>query len=38
VFEDTQMGIDAARAGGMAFIRVPAPWERSTKRRKCEMN
>ena len=29
VFEDTQMGIDAARAGGMAFIRVPAPWERS---------
>ena len=38
VFEDTQMGIDAARAGGMAFIRVPAPWERSTKRRKCEMS
>ena len=29
VFEDTQMGIDAARAGGMTFIRVPAPWERS---------
>ena len=31
VFEDTQMGIDAARAGGMTFIRVPAPWERSTR-------
>jgi HAD superfamily hydrolase (TIGR01509 family) len=29
VFEDTQMGIDAATAAGMASVRVPAPWERS---------
>jgi HAD superfamily hydrolase (TIGR01509 family) len=29
VFEDTQMGIDAAEAAGMAWVRVPAPWERS---------
>jgi HAD superfamily hydrolase (TIGR01509 family) len=28
VFEDTQMGIDAAAAAGMAWVRVPAPWER----------
>jgi len=28
VFEDTQMGIDAAAAAGMSFVRVPAPWER----------
>jgi len=28
VFEDTQMGIDAAEAAGMAWVRVPAPWER----------
>ncbi len=28
VFEDTQMGIDAATAAGMASVRVPAPWER----------
>jgi phosphoglycolate phosphatase-like HAD superfamily hydrolase len=38
VFEDTQMGIVSARAAGMAFVHVPAPWERSTKTRKCEMN
>jgi HAD superfamily hydrolase (TIGR01509 family) len=29
VFEDTQMGIDAATAAGMSSVRVPAPWERS---------
>jgi HAD superfamily hydrolase (TIGR01509 family) len=29
VFEDTQMGIDAAVAAGMASVRVPAPWERA---------
>jgi beta-phosphoglucomutase family hydrolase len=29
VFEDTQMGIDAATAAGMASVRVPAPWERT---------
>jgi HAD superfamily hydrolase (TIGR01509 family) len=28
VFEDTQMGIDAAQAAGMAWVRVPPPWER----------
>ena len=27
VFEDTQMGIDAANAAGMAWVRVPPPWE-----------
>jgi HAD superfamily hydrolase (TIGR01509 family) len=30
-FEDTQMGIDAATAAGMASVRVPAPWERSSR-------
>jgi beta-phosphoglucomutase family hydrolase len=29
VFEDTDMGIQAATAAGMASIKVPAPWERS---------
>ncbi len=29
VFEDTQMGIDAAKAAGMAWVRVPLPWERN---------
>jgi HAD superfamily hydrolase (TIGR01509 family) len=28
VFEDTQMGIEAAKAAGMAWVRVPLPWER----------
>jgi beta-phosphoglucomutase-like phosphatase (HAD superfamily) len=28
VFEDTQFGIDAAVAAGMAWVRVPPPWER----------
>jgi HAD superfamily hydrolase (TIGR01509 family) len=28
VFEDTQMGIDAATAAGMAWVRVPAPSDR----------
>jgi HAD superfamily hydrolase (TIGR01509 family) len=28
VFEDTDMGIAAAKAAGMAWVRVPAPWER----------
>jgi HAD superfamily hydrolase (TIGR01509 family) len=32
VFEDTEMGIQAARAAGMASVKVPPPWERlSTK-------
>jgi len=29
VFEDTEMGIQAARAGGMASVKVPPPWERN---------
>jgi HAD superfamily hydrolase (TIGR01509 family) len=28
VFEDTDLGIAAARAAGMGWVRVPAPWER----------
>jgi beta-phosphoglucomutase family hydrolase len=28
VFEDTEMGIQAAKAAGMASVKVPAPWER----------
>jgi HAD superfamily hydrolase (TIGR01509 family) len=28
VFEDTQMGIDAAQAAQMAWVRVPPPWQR----------
>ncbi len=30
VFEDTQMGLDAARAAGMAWVRVPQPHERGS--------
>ncbi|WP_430790006.1 HAD family hydrolase [Actinoplanes sp. G11-F43] len=28
VFEDTELGVAAAEAAGMACVRVPAPWER----------
>jgi beta-phosphoglucomutase family hydrolase len=28
VFEDTEMGIQAARAAGMVSVKVPPPWER----------
>jgi beta-phosphoglucomutase-like phosphatase (HAD superfamily) len=28
VFEDTEMGIQAAVAAGMAYVKVAAPWER----------
>jgi beta-phosphoglucomutase family hydrolase len=28
VFEDTEMGIQAAKAAGMSAVKVPAPWER----------
>jgi HAD superfamily hydrolase (TIGR01509 family) len=28
VFEDTEMGIEAARTAGMASIKIPPPWER----------
>ncbi|HEX3354535.1 MAG TPA: HAD family phosphatase [Terriglobales bacterium] len=29
VFEDTEMGIQAASAAGMASVKVPPPWERA---------
>lgn len=29
VFEDAEMGIQAAKAAGMASVRVPMPWERN---------
>jgi HAD superfamily hydrolase (TIGR01509 family) len=29
VFEDTEMGIQAATAAGMASVKIPPPWERS---------
>jgi HAD superfamily hydrolase (TIGR01509 family) len=29
VFEDTEMGIQAAQAAGMGWVKVPPPWERS---------
>jgi beta-phosphoglucomutase family hydrolase len=32
VFEDTEMGIQAARAAGMASVKVPPPWERAASR------
>lgn len=32
VFEDTQMGIAAAKAAGMASVLVPPPWERTRER------
>ncbi|HZU09330.1 MAG TPA: HAD family hydrolase, partial [Pseudacidobacterium sp.] len=29
VFEDTEMGIQAATSAGMASVKVPMPWERT---------
>jgi HAD superfamily hydrolase (TIGR01509 family) len=29
VFEDTDLGIQAAKAAGMASVRIPPPWERA---------
>src|SRR5579885_2922359 len=31
VFEDTDMGVQAAAAARMAWVRVPPPWERESK-------
>lgn len=33
VFEDTDMGIQAATAAGMASVKVPLPWERVAQNR-----
>jgi beta-phosphoglucomutase-like phosphatase (HAD superfamily) len=30
VFEDTEMGIQAATAAGMASVKIPPPWERAS--------
>jgi len=30
VFEDTEMGIQSAKAAGMGWVRVPPPWERGS--------
>ncbi|GAA1405267.1 HAD family hydrolase [Catellatospora coxensis] len=30
VFEDTDLGVAAATAAGMAWVRVPPPWQRGT--------
>lgn len=32
VFEDTDMGIQAATAAGMASVKVPPPWERTLRK------
>jgi HAD superfamily hydrolase (TIGR01509 family) len=32
VFEDTEMGIQAATSAGMGSVRVPLPWERNLSR------
>ena len=28
VFEDTEMGIQSAKAAGMGWVKIPQPWER----------
>ena len=33
VFEDADPGIEAARAAGMAAVKVPPPWQRNPQRR-----
>ena len=34
VFEDTEMGIQAATAAGMASIKIPPPWQRASESQK----
>ena len=34
VFEDTEMGIQAATAAGMASIKIPPPWQRASASQK----
>jgi beta-phosphoglucomutase-like phosphatase (HAD superfamily) len=36
VFEDTDMGIEAATAASMATVKVPPPWERFSRGRSRE--
>jgi len=36
VFEDTEMGIKAATAAGMASVRIPPPWERVSASQESE--
>jgi beta-phosphoglucomutase-like phosphatase (HAD superfamily) len=31
VFEDTEMGIQAAKQAGMASVKIPPPWERASR-------
>jgi beta-phosphoglucomutase-like phosphatase (HAD superfamily) len=31
VFEDTDMGVRSAIAAGMAWVKVPPPWERTAR-------
>jgi beta-phosphoglucomutase family hydrolase len=31
VFEDTDMGVQAAKAGGMASVKIPPPWGRRSR-------
>jgi HAD superfamily hydrolase (TIGR01509 family) len=31
VFEDTDMGVQAAKVGGMASVKIPPPWERRAR-------
>jgi HAD superfamily hydrolase (TIGR01509 family) len=32
VFEDSNMGIEAAKSAGMAAVKIPPPWERDAQK------